>query len=54
MAASHSEITLAKKRLLVSWNLNTRAASLDHLSDPVAARYGPRFAAIRVPRDRRR
>lgn len=54
MAVSHPEITLANKRLLVSWNLNTRAASLDHLSDPVAATYGPRFAAIRVPRDRRR
>lgn len=51
MAAAHPEITLTHKRLLVSWNLNTRAASLDHLSDPVAAMYGPRFAAIRFPRD---
>ncbi len=54
MAASHPEITLANRRLLVSWNLNSRAASLDQLNDPVAATYGPRFAAIRVPRDRRR
>jgi hypothetical protein len=54
MAASHPEITLANKRLLVSWNLNSRAAALDLLADPVVATYGPRFAAIRVPRDRHR
>ena len=50
LAASHPEIGLARKRLLVSWNLNSRAADLDHLVDPVAATYGPRFAAIRIPR----
>jgi hypothetical protein len=50
LAASHPEIHLAGKRLLVSWNLNSRAADLDHLVDPVAATYGPRFAAIRIPR----
>lgn len=54
LAASHPEINLAGKRLLVSWNLNSRAADLDNLTDPVVATYGPRFAAIRVPRDRRR
>jgi hypothetical protein len=54
LAAAHPDITLANKRLLVSWNLNSRAATLDHLADPVAATYGPRFAAIRVPPDRRR
>jgi hypothetical protein len=54
LAAAHPEIALASKRLLVSWNLNSRAASLEHLSDPIAATYGPRFAAIRIPRDRRR
>ena len=50
LAASHPEIDLAGKRLLVSWNLNSRAADLDHLVDAVAATYGPRFAAIRIPR----
>jgi hypothetical protein len=50
LAASHPEIHLAGKRLLVSWNLNSRAADLAHLVDPVAATYGPRFAAIRIPR----
>ena len=54
MAASHPEIALGNKRLLVSWNLNSRAASLDQLDKPGAATYGPRFAAIRVPRDRHR
>jgi hypothetical protein len=54
LAASHPEIDLAGERLLVSWNLNSRTASLDTLSDPVAATYGPRFAAITVPRDPRR
>jgi hypothetical protein len=54
LAASHPEIDLAGKRLLVSWNLNSRAADLDHLVDPVAATYGPRFAAIRIPRAQRR
>ena len=53
LAASHPEINLAGKRLLVSWNLNSRAADLDTLTDPVVATYGPRFAAIRVPRERR-
>ena len=53
LAASHPEINLAGKRLLVSWNLNSRAADLDTLMDPVVATYGPRFAAIRVPRERR-
>jgi hypothetical protein len=54
LAAPHPEITLASKHLLVSWNLNSRAADLDRLTDPVVATYGPRFAAIEVPRDRRR
>jgi hypothetical protein len=54
LAASHPEINVAGKRLLVSWNLNSRAADLDSLTDPVVATYGPRFAAIQVPRDRRR
>jgi hypothetical protein len=54
LAASHPEINLAGNRLLVSWNLNSRAASLDSLTDPLVATYGPRFAAITVPRDRRR
>ena len=54
LAASHPEINLAGKRLLVSWNLNSRAADLDSLTDPIVATYGPRFAAIQVPRDRRR
>jgi hypothetical protein len=54
MAASHPEITLADKRLLVSWNLNSRAAGLDDLADPLVASYGPRFAGIRLPRDGRR
>ena len=54
LAASHPEINLAGKRLLVSWNLNSRAADLDSLTDPVVATYGPRFGAVRVPRDRRR
>ncbi|HMF82719.1 MAG TPA: DUF4185 domain-containing protein [Acidimicrobiia bacterium] len=54
MGSAHPEIALADKRLLVSWNLNSRAATLDHLADPVVATYGPRFAAIRVPRDRHR
>jgi hypothetical protein len=53
MAASHPEITLSSKRLLVSWNLNSRAATVNNLADPVATTYGPRFAAIRIPRDRR-
>src|SRR5262249_20104373 len=48
------ETALADKRLLVSGTLNSRAAKLDHLADPVVATYGPRFAAIRVPRDRHR
>jgi hypothetical protein len=52
--AGHLQIALADKRLLVSWNLNSRAASLDTLADPVAATYGPRFAAITIPRYRRR
>jgi hypothetical protein len=47
---STPEIRLAGKRLLVSWNLTSHAADLDHLVDPVAAKYGPRFAAIRIPR----
>jgi hypothetical protein len=51
LAAPHPQITLASKRLLVSWNLNSRAADLDSLSDPIVATYGPRFAAIRIPRD---
>jgi hypothetical protein len=54
LAAAHPEIPLPGKSLLVSWNLNSRAATLHHLADPVAATYGPRFAAIRVPRHRRR
>jgi hypothetical protein len=54
LAAAHPEIRLAGKGLLVSWNVNSRAASLEHLADPVAATYGARFAAIRVPQDRRR
>lgn len=54
LAASHPEIGLAGKRLLVSWNLNSRAATFDNLTDPVAATYGPRFAAITIPGDRRR
>jgi hypothetical protein len=54
LAASHPQINLASKRLLVSWNLNSRAADLDSLTDPIVATYGPRFAAIRVPRERRR
>jgi hypothetical protein len=53
LAASHPEIDLAGERLLVSWNLNSRAATLDSLADPIAASYGPRFAAITIPRDRR-
>ena len=54
LAASHPQINLAGKRLLVSWNLNSRAADLDSLTDPVVATYGPRFGAIEVPRDSRR
>ena len=46
-------VPVPRKQLLVSWNLNSREASLDGLSDPVAAGYGPRFAVITVPRDRR-
>lgn len=54
LGAAHPEIRLVGKGLLVSWNVNSSAAGLDHLADPVAATYGARFAAIRVPRDRRR
>jgi hypothetical protein len=54
LAAVHPQINLAGNRLLVSWNLNSRAADLDSLTDPVVATYGPRFGAIQVPRDRRR
>jgi hypothetical protein len=53
LAAPHPEITLPRARLLVSWNLNSRAPSLDSLADPVVAGYGPRFAAVTIPPDRR-
>jgi hypothetical protein len=54
LAVPHAEITLRHgRRLLVSWNVNTRDASLDGLSDPAVAGYGPRFSVITVPRDRR-
>jgi hypothetical protein len=54
LAVSHPEIDLAGKGLLVSWNVNSRAATVDSLTDPVVATYGPRFAAITIPRERRR
>jgi hypothetical protein len=54
LAASHPEINVGGKRLLVSWNLNSRVAGLGSLTDPVVATYGPRFGAIQVPRDSRR
>lgn len=52
LAVPHPEITLPRERLLVSWNVNTRDASLDSLSDALVAGYGPRFAVITEPRDR--
>lgn len=54
LAAAHPEILLPRSRVLVSWNVNTRDASVDSLSDPVVASYGARFAAVTVPHDRRR
>jgi hypothetical protein len=54
LAAPHAEIALPRSRILVSWNVNTRDASVVSLSDPVVASYGPRFAAISIPRDRGR
>lgn len=54
LAVPHAQITLRHgRRLLVSWNVNTRDASLDVLSDPAVTGYGPRFAVITVPQDRR-
>jgi hypothetical protein len=53
LAAAHAQIAVPRNRLLVSWNLNSREAGLEALSDPVVAGYGPRFAVITVPRDRR-
>ncbi len=53
LAVPHAAVRLPRARLLVSWNVNTRDASLDGLSDPVVAGYGPRFEVITVPRDRR-
>jgi hypothetical protein len=54
LAAPHPEFTLPRSRLLVSWNVNTRDANPHALSELLAAGYGPRFAVITVPRDRRR
>ncbi len=53
LAVPHATITVPHARLLVSWNVNTRDANVDSLSDPVVADYGPRFEVITVPRDRR-
>jgi len=52
LAAPHAQIAVPRNKLLVSWNLNSREASLEGLSDPVFAGYGPRFAVITVPRER--
>jgi hypothetical protein len=53
LAAPHPEIALPRGRLLLSWNVNTQDASVESLSDPVVASYGPRFAAVTVPGTRR-
>jgi hypothetical protein len=52
LAVPHAAISLPRSRLLVSWNVNTRDASVESLSDPVVAGYGPRFEVITVPRAR--